>query len=38
MSPEFADETLHAVISWGRYGEAYAYDEQADAFSLENPA
>jgi NitT/TauT family transport system ATP-binding protein len=38
MSPEFADETLHAVISWGRYGEAYAYDEQTDAFSLENPA
>jgi NitT/TauT family transport system ATP-binding protein len=38
MSPEFADETLHAVISWGRYGEVYAYDEQTDAFSLENPA
>jgi NitT/TauT family transport system ATP-binding protein len=38
MSPEFAEETLHAVVSWGRYGEVFAYDEQADAFSLENPA
>jgi NitT/TauT family transport system ATP-binding protein len=38
MSPEFAEETLHAVISWGRYGEVFAYDDQAGAFSLENPA
>jgi len=38
MSPEFADETLHAVISWGRYGEIYAYDEQSGTFSLENPS
>jgi NitT/TauT family transport system ATP-binding protein len=38
MSPEFAGETLHAAISWGRYGEVYAYDEQTDTFSLENPA
>jgi NitT/TauT family transport system ATP-binding protein len=38
MSPEFAQETLHAVISWGRYAESFAYDEQAGAFSLENPA
>jgi NitT/TauT family transport system ATP-binding protein len=38
MSPEFASETLHAVIAWGRYGEVYSYDEQSGTFSLENPA
>jgi NitT/TauT family transport system ATP-binding protein len=38
MSPEFAGETLHAVVAWGRYGEVYAYDETTGAFSLENPA
>jgi NitT/TauT family transport system ATP-binding protein len=38
MSEEFADETLSAVISWGRYAELFAYDEQAQAFSLEDPA
>lgn len=37
MSEEFAEETLSAVISWGRYAELFAYDEQAQAFSLENP-
>jgi NitT/TauT family transport system ATP-binding protein len=37
MSEEFADETLDAAIDWGRYGELFAYDEQAQAFSLENP-
>jgi NitT/TauT family transport system ATP-binding protein len=35
MSPEYADETLHAVIGWGRYGELYGYDEEADQFFLE---
>jgi len=38
MSPEFASETLHAVISWGRFGEVFAYDDEAGIFSLENPA
>ena len=37
MSEEAADETLSAVITWGRYAEAFAYDEQSQAFSLENP-
>jgi NitT/TauT family transport system ATP-binding protein len=37
MSEEFADETLSAVITWGRYAELFAYDEQAQAFSLEDP-
>lgn len=35
MSPEYAEETLHAVISWGRYAELYAYDEEAAQFFLE---
>jgi NitT/TauT family transport system ATP-binding protein len=37
MSEAFAEETLKAVIDWGRYGELFAYDEQAQAFSLEDP-
>jgi NitT/TauT family transport system ATP-binding protein len=37
MSEEFAQETLKAVIDWGRYAELFAYDEQAQAFSLEDP-
>ena len=30
--------TLRAVVSWGRYGETFAYDDQNQTFSLENPA
>jgi NitT/TauT family transport system ATP-binding protein len=37
MSEEYADQTLHALISWGRYAEAFAYDEAAGTFSLEDP-
>ena len=37
MSEAAAEETLRAVISWGRYGEVFAYDEQEKRFSLENP-
>ncbi len=36
MSEEFADTTLRAVISWARYGEAFAYHEDADVFTLED--
>jgi len=35
MSPEYAEETLRTVISWGRYAELYEYDEEAQQFSLE---
>jgi NitT/TauT family transport system ATP-binding protein len=35
MSPDYAEETLHAVISWGRFAELYAYDEEAAQFFLE---
>jgi NitT/TauT family transport system ATP-binding protein len=38
MSPEFASDTLHAVVAWGRFGEVFAYDDQTGTFSLENPA
>ncbi len=37
MSAEYAERTLRAAINWGRYGELYAYNEGAQAFSLENP-
>ncbi len=38
MSEEDAEQTLRAVISFARYGEAFAYDENSDTLSLENPA
>jgi NitT/TauT family transport system ATP-binding protein len=37
MSEEFAEDTLRAVISWGRYAELFAYNEETGQFSLENP-
>ncbi len=37
MSPESAAATLKAVTSWARYAEYFAYDEQADEFTLEDP-
>ncbi len=37
MSEEDAEQTLRAVIRWGRYAEAYAYDDANAMFSLENP-
>jgi NitT/TauT family transport system ATP-binding protein len=37
MNEEAADQTLRAVVSWGRYAEAYAYDDDNAMFSLENP-
>lgn len=38
MSEDYAEQTLRAVTSWGRYGEVFAYDETSDLFTLENPA
>ena len=37
MSEDYADETLKSIVSWGRYAELFAYDEQSETFSLENP-
>lgn len=36
MSEEFAEETVRAVIQWGRYAELFAYDDESRAFSLED--
>ena len=38
MSEAQAEQTLRSVISWARYGEAFAYDEQTGAFNLDNPS
>ncbi|MBV9511409.1 MAG: nitrate/sulfonate/bicarbonate ABC transporter ATP-binding protein [Caulobacteraceae bacterium] len=38
MSEDYAEETLNAVVTWGRYGEVFAYHEDTDQFSLEDPA
>lgn len=38
MSEDYADQTVKALTNWGRYGEAFAYDETSDQFSLEDPA
>ncbi len=37
MSEDYAERTLRAIINLGRYGELFAYDEDAQAFSYENP-
>ena len=37
MSEEYADETLRTITLWGRYAEIFAYDEDSDRFSLEDP-
>ena len=37
MSEDYAEKTMQAAINWGRYAELFAYDEQSQAFSLENP-
>ena len=36
MSPDYADGTLRAVITWGRYAELFSYDEETGQFSLED--
>ncbi len=38
IAEEAAEQTLRTIISWGRYAEAFAYDDARQAFSLENPA
>lgn len=36
LSDSAAEETLEAVINWGRYAEIFSYDDQAEMFSLED--
>ena len=37
MNEEAAEQTLRAIISWGRYAESFAYDNENAVFSLDNP-
>jgi NitT/TauT family transport system ATP-binding protein len=37
MSSDDAEETLRSVTAWARYAEAFAYDDDSQTFSLENP-
>ncbi|HEV7432224.1 MAG TPA: nitrate/sulfonate/bicarbonate ABC transporter ATP-binding protein [Steroidobacteraceae bacterium] len=38
MTEEAAEQTLRAIISWGRYAEVFAYEDESARFTLENPA
>jgi len=37
MSSDDVEQTLRSVTAWGRYAEAFAYDDDMQTFSLENP-
>jgi len=37
MTEEEAEEALTAVTSWGRYAELFAYNDNSETYSLENP-
>jgi NitT/TauT family transport system ATP-binding protein len=37
MSTDDAEATLRSVTAWARYAEAFAYDDDTQTFSLENP-
>ncbi len=36
MSADYAEQTLQAVIQWGRYAELFSFDEDADQFNLDD--
>ncbi|WP_051229182.1 AAA-associated domain-containing protein [Paludibacterium yongneupense] len=36
LSDQAAEETLSAVIDWGRYAEIFSYNDQSEMFSLED--
>jgi NitT/TauT family transport system ATP-binding protein len=37
MGEDDAQQTLRAIVSWGRYAEVFANDQEAGTFSLEDP-
>lgn len=37
MNEAAAEQTLRAIVSWGRYAEAFAYDNENAVFSLDDP-
>jgi len=38
MTEDDAEQTLRAIIGWGRYAEVFAYEDESARFTLENPA
>jgi NitT/TauT family transport system ATP-binding protein len=38
MTAQAAEQTLRAVIGWGRYAKVFAYDDHTRTFRLETPA
>ncbi|PRF43628.1 nitrate ABC transporter ATP-binding protein, partial [Burkholderia multivorans] len=36
LSDGAAEETLDAVIDWGRYAEVFSYNDKTEVFSLED--
>jgi NitT/TauT family transport system ATP-binding protein len=37
MTPDMAEQTLRAIVSWARFAELFAYDDDSSMFSMENP-
>ena len=37
LSEDYAERTLRSIINLGRYGELFAYDDESQTFSYENP-
>ena len=38
LTDDLAEQPLRAHISWGRFAELFAYDDENAMFSLENPS
>ena len=38
MAADTAEQTLRAVVSWARFAELFAYDDETSMLSLENPS
>ncbi len=38
MTEDAAEQTIRAIVGWGRYAEVFAYEDESARFTLENPA
>jgi NitT/TauT family transport system ATP-binding protein len=38
MAEDAAEQTIRAIVGWGRYAEVFAYEDESARFTLENPA
>ena len=38
MTEDAAEQTVRAIVGWGRYAEVFAYEDESARFTLENPA